>query len=233
MVLPTYPDWRNETTVSCWQCEHFQRYDQASAPVECWGECRKNNPAPLATLDGFSFQSAPDPVITMPGFLVLGFSPFVPYANQSWCSGFQRAVIAPPAAPANIGACASQFPPINPAIFNVSTSPLPWSIKPITASCWYCQHFQRFYQSQPAAPYPADMCAGSCCHEPPGKFTMSEQTAFPFEYPYQNPWFPIIIYGALFWCSKWEKTSQARPAPYTGIAGAICDSGGQEPPPPP
>ena len=233
MVLPTYPDWRNEATVSCWQCEHFQRYDPAASPVECWGECRKNNPLPMATLDGFSFQSAPDPIIIMPPFVLLGFSPFVQYANQSWCSGFQRAVIVPPAAPANIGACASQFPPINPAIFNVSTSPLPWSIKPITASCWYCQHFQRFYQTQPAAPYPADMCSGNCCHEPPGKFTMTMEVNPPNEYPYQSPWFPLIVYGALFWCSKWEKTSQARPAPYTGIAGAICDSGGQEPPPPP
>jgi hypothetical protein len=221
----TIPDWRNESTVSCWQCEHFQRYDPSSAPKECWGECRKNNPAFYGSKDGFSFQSAPDPVINMPPFLVIGFAPYIPFANQAWCSGFQRATIAPPAAPANIGACAPQYPPINPPVFNLAFAPLPWTIKPIQASCWYCQHFQRWYESQPPGPpYQYDQCAGYCCHEPPGKFLQNSESAYPNEVPNEDWHFPFILFGALYWCSKWEKTAQIRPDPYTDNLGVVCGS---------
>jgi hypothetical protein len=222
--MPTLqPTWRNETSVSCWLCEHFQRYDQASNPVECWGECRKNIPACYAEREGFQQQIAPDPVVDMPPFIIYGFGPWIPFANMAWCSGFQRSTVAVPPAPATIGDCAPQFPPLTPWVFNGAFVEMPWTKVPITASCWYCKAFQRLFQTKPPGPpYPSAMCAGYCCHEPPRGFEALYESEFPYEIPSEATFFPLVLYGPLYWCSKWEKNDQPVPDPFLNEFSQVC-----------
>lgn len=103
----------------CWNCDHFQRYDQSETPLYGCGQCRKS-PLRKSIVGDISYE--------------ITWVPFIEKASIYWCSEWQKAVqeIPPfPASPAPI-----QWPDIW-WLWD------PWNVKaPLNISCWNCNHFQ-------------------------------------------------------------------------------------------
>ena len=86
IAIPPVSQWniRAAENVSCWACEHFQRYDSGANPTDCAGECRKDSPWGA---NGYTVE-----LITPVDWAFDGFFPCVPNGNVSWCNGFQRSL---------------------------------------------------------------------------------------------------------------------------------------------
>lgn len=208
-----YTNKKASENVVCWTCEHFQRYDDTPGTTNCQGECRKGPPAVTeASVKNFT--------TTITGE-VEAFFPFLPFANTTWCSGYQRSLEASiPSVVQGRSNCAAQdWDDFHTPFDQYSTDPPFARKKDILESCWYCEHFQN--EIDP----PSDFCYGYCMLRP------------PWDYDNENYDFgagvsrvgiahtpPLIRYAAWIWCSKWERARAAVSAPPQS-GGVPCKGG--------
>jgi len=200
------PTWnkKEDENVSCWYCEHFQRYRISGNGYEflCEGECRKNPPNTFRNnYDSTGAQLNEDERYPF----------WMQYGIVQWCSGFQRSLEENIPAPPNYGDCNS------PPVVDSVTPPQyqgsllmakPWSKKPVEESCWHCEHFQRFNEnlSTPQV-YP---CRGWCRISPQDSYV----DRIPGMGPSEN-WqsaFVQITWSTSMWCNRWERSRSPVPA---------------------
>jgi len=193
--------------VSCWTCEHFQRYDDSPAPALCEGECRKDMPQFMAADTLYSCD--PPPSIER---LRESFFTFIPFGVSSWCSGYQRSLepsIPPP--PGGHWDCPHQETRdfVNPYL--ARAVPGPFSKRPVEESCWYCTHFQRFNEAETMENW---ACHGYCQIKPPQAYTTEvPQWGSPVERYCQFFIFPWVRFAPRVWCSRWERNPKANDLP--------------------
>ena len=109
-----------KTNQKCWNCDHFQRYEDSEQPQTEYGECRRK---PLNTQYG---QIGSDSWV--------GWWPFIEQGTNFWCGSWQHSVQPVPDPP--------EFPrpPIWPDVWEQWT---PWNKKESqNVECWNCNHFQ-------------------------------------------------------------------------------------------
>lgn len=221
--MPSYAQWNTKAgqNVSCWLCEHFQRYDFQEQPESCEGECRKNPPQEARDVWNLSGGLPGDPQA-----IVFGYCTYIFFGNTAWCNGFQVSLEdnIPPSPGALSSDClhTGYDEAIWPHVYN-NTGPAPYSKKPIADSCWYCNHFQRRYTT------PTDFigqCAGYCHIKPPERFYNEEN--LPPQPPGEtvhNFVYPLIPTAAFMWCSRWERHPDADQIPDPPDAGTgPCDN---------
>jgi hypothetical protein len=129
---------------SCWNCSHFQRYDESSTPIAVYGDCRRV--AILGYLyDTWWFDS---------------FHPFIREGNIFWCAQWKLTNLTVPPVPM------AAIPPIWPDTwFNW----LYWNVKASdNISCQKCNHFQLIDPEDPEDLY------GTCRKYPPEPVTVGE-----------------------------------------------------------
>lgn len=216
-VVNSWSTWsrRLADNVSCWFCEHFQRFDATATPTNCEGECKKEAPRKAM----LTVHPTKDIWVND------SFWTFIPYGNVGWCSGFQRSLEdnIPPPPGTNINECATLDPEawINPRevhIGNLAPGP---SKKSMLDSCWYCSHFQR--QSEEIGSN--DDCHGYCQIAPPEDFTVDypDYETAPRDLLMTMKW-PYIMWAPWNWCSRWERNRQTvEPPPDFG--GFVCGRG--------
>jgi hypothetical protein len=111
--------WITETVKknqNCWNCDHFQRFDDN----EPWGECRKE-PLKKPVVGGITYLE----------LLV----PFIVESHVYWCSGWQASTVEVPPLPT--------FPPSIPYYPTIVEDWIPWNKKiGQNISCWNCNHYQ-------------------------------------------------------------------------------------------
>jgi hypothetical protein len=195
---------RDSERVSCWLCQHFQRYDEGEDPVLCEGECRKEGP-----------RLSEQYIKGQPGieYAKHAYFGFVPYGNIQWCSGFQRSLEANiPPAPGNVkpalADCENLTPTtwITPPDFRQPGWTLPFNKKPMNASCWFCQHFSREVEDLDGQDPISVKCSGICDLQPPRTWTWAN---FPYTAPDNEesfPNMPFIQAAPAMWCSRWERS---------------------------
>ncbi len=177
--------------VCCWNCDHFQRYDEEQRPKQCDGECRLN-PAPGAL---FITDYIEDP--TDQGQFghnkELCFSwPHITCGLRMRCASFEKST-EPDLPQSPLSYDCQHTKPTDIAEWR------PW-VRPdkLLYVCWSCNWFepelcQRKYKEQPDN--------GTCLYMPP----RPQQIGF-FEQliPSQALGATPSILGALsYWCSKW------------------------------
>jgi len=105
----------------CWNCAHFQRYDQATEnlTLEC-GECRaqpiKGQQRNVEWLEQFY--------------------PYIEEGTTFWCSKWKKTSLTPPPEP--VGLQPATWPDVFEA-FQLA----PWNVWGTQKRCWECNHFQR------------------------------------------------------------------------------------------
>lgn len=192
--------------ISCWLCEHFQRYDETESPLLCEGDCRKDAPR--------LWREAYETVTPQP-YDAVSYYTFIPHGNVQWCNGFQRSLEEniPPSPGSLTADCQNRDRNewLLPNEFLASPSP-PWSKKPILDSCWYCAHFQRWYVD-PSQEIPSLSCQGTCMIQPPESYY--RETGPPYAAGNLENTFvpPLIWYGPYNWCNRWERTTLTVPDP--------------------
>lgn len=211
MSIGTIPDFNKKQArnISCWLCEHFQRYDSDPAPVNCEGDCRKYPP------NMYNQNYAPG---TVPDdeWDGLSFWFYIPFGNIQWCNGFQASLEAniPPAPgnPAPVGGdCAHQsFTDLILPQVQLNGGTPPFSKKPILDSCWYCDHFQRFQETPTPGPFP---CIGRCQIEPRESYVYTNPMPYVDSDLNTAYEFPQIRHGGNNWCNRWERTTLTVPDP--------------------
>ncbi len=219
IAIPPVSEWsiKGDRNISCWLCDHFQRYDNVPSPPDCEGECRKESPQGK---DGHTLD------LTSPtDWPVDGFFPLIPNANVAWCNGFQRSLEEniPPSPGDTYQDCSHQDPTTWRRPDQERSSSM-FTKKPVTESCWYCDHFQRRYVD-PGSVNPAQGCGGFCQHRTQSPYT-NEQGFIPPAPPQafdqaKMRLFPRIPFAPLTWCSRFRRATQAVPdVPATG--SIIC-----------
>ena len=109
-----------KTNQNCWNCDHFQRYEEGETPLGTHGECRRK---PLNTQYG-----------QVAGPFWIGWWPFITDGVNFWSGGWHQTVQPIPDPP--------EFPrpPIWPDVWEEWT---PWNKKDsMNVECWNCNHFQ-------------------------------------------------------------------------------------------
>lgn len=105
----------------CWNCDHFQRYEEGDEPQDAWGECRKMPLQSKYSTNGGSPYCE-------------HWWPFIDNAIDFWCSEWQKTVQPIPPEPT-----APRIPQW-PTVWEEWT---PWNKKdPMHVECWNCNHFQ-------------------------------------------------------------------------------------------
>lgn len=103
----------------CWNCDHFQLYDDSSTPTKPWGECR------WTPVKGYLYNND----------WFDRYIPFVYDARTFWCSKWKKTNLTPPPKPTG------SIPQLNwPDVF---WNWVIWSKVPENKTCWHCNHFQR------------------------------------------------------------------------------------------
>ena len=215
-IFDTYPHWneRASENMSCWICQHFQRYDADGSKNWCEGECRQRPPEnSLLTYHNPNW------------YLSDTFFPFMAWSNVAWCSGFQRSLEHNiPAPPATKFDCANQLR-INwvlpPTINTGSLAPIP-NKKPLEETCWFCLHFQR--QGETPSTTDPEYCRGYCCIQPPKTYFRQDPDWVSGKLNVDPTW-PIIENGPIIWCSKFTRTTRTVPPP-PSQGGVLCGQGG-------
>lgn len=203
-IADAYAHWnqRKDENLSCWMCEHFQRYDLDGSQSWCEGECRKSAP----NNQSLRFHN-PN------WFLADTFFPYIPWGNISWCSGFQASLEEDiPAPPAEKDDCANQTRDdwvLPPEINTGNKKPIP-NKKTTEESCWYCVHFQR--QGEIPSATDPDYCKGYCRIEPPDTYYRVDPDWLAGKRNIDPSWV-LIINSPLIWCSRWTRTTQVVPPP--------------------
>jgi len=194
--------------VSCWLCEHFQRYDDGSYyPSICEGECRLDPPQ-FMSADGL-YSCDPPPSEEQ---LQTGYFTFIPFGNDQWCSRFKRSLEENiPPSPGTHWDCPQQATEdfITPRA--IRSVPGPFNKKTVEQSCWYCTNFQRFNEAETMENW---ACHGYCHIKPPQGFTsMQPFWGGPNETLCTFYIFPLVQFAPRVWCSRWERNPKADELP--------------------
>lgn len=138
--------WSSKTNQSCWNCSHFQRYDESDTPTTVYGECRRIAPVGERVEDQAFAER---------------FS-FITIGDYNWCGNWKKTSLVVPPAPV------TPTPPTWPDAF---TNWVPWNVKePLDISCWNCNHFQAG-RIDPSGPDDTD---GDCRKNQPPPITLLE-----------------------------------------------------------
>jgi len=209
IAIPPVSEWnvKGDKNISCWLCQHFQRYDSREEPSGCQGECRKDSPHGQ---DGHMNE-----LVTPSDGPVDGYFPYIPNGNVNWCNGFQPSLEEniPPSPGDSYDDCAYTDPVLWPRPDDERSSSMfiKWEM---TESCWYCVHFQRRYED-PSSVTAESGCGGYCKHNPDAPYSYQEYGLPPGPpQPIIEARFrlsPRIGYAPLTWCSRWERATQAVP----------------------
>ena len=233
--VPAINKWLSSgQDVRCWSCEHFQPSNNFESETTqlCNGVCRKGPPALVTQTqnDNADPPGEPPPNWQEPS-AYYGYFPFIPFGNLTWCSGYQVALVQLGSTPplerylcqdgtkdtAKFPSQYGQGP-----IFAANQLPRK---KPITESCWYCEHFQKL--GNPATPDDPGHCEGYCMMSPAGGFQEGFQQLLPASDIYSHlrydQGFPRMQYAPYMWCSRWERSTLPVPA-YPTILGVPCGS---------
>jgi hypothetical protein len=189
--------------VSCWLCDHFQRYQPGTEPILCSGECRY--PAPEC--NKFILQNDQNIIVPL-------YFPVILNSPHKWCAKFERTreKNLPPTPPdvspetcENVG----EFPAdwiefwegdeADPTLWNKKTGSGYVSKPADGISCWNCDNFQ--YATGPEA--------GRCVFQPP-------QASGNGTYGGANPYYeqldwPFYDSAPKVWCSQWQRRRHAAP----------------------
>lgn len=202
-IADSYAHWnqRLDDNMSCWTCEHFQRYDEDGSKNWCEGECRKEAP-----LNSYLTFHNPN------WYLSDTFFPYVPWGNISWCSGYQVSLEENiPEPPPEKADCENQNRDdwiLPPEINTGNEKPIP-NKKPTVESCWYCIHFQR--QAENPTNDPAD-CKGYCRIQPPETYYRVDPDWLAGKLNIDPTW-TLIINSPIIWCSRWKRNPNADELP--------------------
>lgn len=206
--MPSVPSWnvKSGKNISCWACEHFQRYDNGAQPMGCEGECRKDPPTEANDIEVSGGATEHN---------VFGYFTFVPFGNTNWCSSFQRSLeqnIPANPAPAQISQCANQTYAVMTMPFDYQDNVQPpISKKPIEESCWFCNHWQRF-NLDPSIPSPSG-CSGFCMQDAAWSATRWQRDFGTGEVVERTHLSTLIKFGAFNWCAKWERNTELASVP--------------------
>lgn len=175
--------------ICCWNCEHFQRYDQTSPfPKKCDGECRAR---PIAGAY-LTVALVPENEKKFGIESETAFSfPYVPCGLRGRCSSFKTThEKGNPKSPMSLD-CQKEPP-------SISARWEPW-IKPGRESCHTCNWFEPEYCQRRVKAQPDN---GACLYYPPR--------------PRRHYWFerflprfdigvyPTIQRAGSLWCSQWD-----------------------------
>jgi hypothetical protein len=201
-IIP--PTWTKNAAknISCWLCEHFQRYQFEAPPNElmCEGECRKHPPRNQKAL------------YLDDGALIGDETPYpfwVQISQFAWCSGFQRTLEKnlpdPPSYPDDCHLGPLILDAITPPVYQRQDTPnKPYSKRPVSESCWACKHFQRLHEDLESPIGTA--CLGYCQIEPQDSYVDQQNTGpAPGAEEYQTG-FARIWWSTSMWCSRWERS---------------------------
>lgn len=178
--------------VCCWNCEHFQRYDQSQQPQKCDGECRRA-PIPGALFITDFMPDPQDPTDFGHNKETAYYWPHITCGLRMRCSYFDDTMEQDnPQSPMSF-ACQHEAP----------TSVAEWKpwVKPSREfrTCWTCGWFEpalchRKHKEQPDN--------GCCLHDPPRPRQFHQ-----FEAIYQRAEVgatPTITGALSLWCSRWD-----------------------------
>lgn len=184
--------------VSCWFCEHFQRYDAGPEPSGCIGECRLK--AFISGSSGATTGNGGESVQETP------FFPVISQGVQFWCSSFQRTreknLPPAPAQDEENEVCLEEAViPDDVQEFRSS----PWSKKlligyvsePIKgSSCQNCDHYQGERET--------GSDRGECRKYPLARYV---EGVFPVDVSYYKIGKNVRIGTAhCWWCSEWTRS---------------------------
>jgi len=186
--------------VSCWLCDHFQRYDPSTDVVTfCAGDCRLK-----PRQEVFDGETVIDPN-PPEGYLVNSSWPVIPIATYYQCGRFQKTREKNlPGLPTECPIPAD-FTELAGWIYNFKSAP--WS-KKINAGyvddpadgvmCWNCDHFDPDSEEEGVQGY--------CQANPPLAYQdIAIGTMIGAAYSTNRS----IDNGACFWCAQWERAQSA------------------------
>lgn len=209
IAIPPVAEWniKADRNISCWLCQHFQRYDGRGEPSDCGGECRKESPRGA---DGHQLELESPTDWPMDGYFHV-----VPNANVAWCNGFQASLEA--GIPASPGAAYDDCSATDPTQWTRPDdirSPAMFIKKAVEDSCWYCDHFQRRFED--SSGQSADSaCGGYCGHKPQDPYQLQDGFLPPGPPTQMHTrtfnLLPRIGFAPMTWCSRWERATQAVP----------------------
>lgn len=202
---------KSNENVVCWNCQHFQRYDESDTPTACIGECRFK---PIGCYkSGEETTNGTNPLYRANNFAV------VKDGSQMWCGNFERSLEKnlPPMPPHNDDSCNAQYT-LPDDWQNFQNSRWNKQLKtgyvstPSKGSvcCWNCDHFNpKDASSEPSSR------SGTCRRDPPCPYETGDN---PNSY-WMCGEFPSMPDAVCNWCSQWERARHTIAAPY---AGYVC-----------
>lgn len=210
-----YTNVKAALNVSCWYCDHFQRYDRGDNPeyFDISGECRFTAPfvdtSQALQKDKDYYSERKWGILQAP--------------DQQWCAKFQRSAEQNIPDPIPIG------PALSPLGAWDTFTQAPWNKKilpgyvdePIKGvSCWNCDHFQPLTpRNGPEQTQFVDQ--GECRFKPPYPFKRGQFDAGDL---WEWNRFPYLWKSHCYWCSKWERTPRETGNPPAAGAGAANGS---------
>lgn len=211
--------------VSCWYCEHFQRYDfgdQTPEPgviVKNCGECRFN--APLA-----DHSAANDGAASYEANM---YWRYISNARQMWCSKFQRS------AEQNIPDPYDGYQWSMPGDWDTFHAS-PWNKKTMSGyvatpgngiACWNCDHWQP-YEQEENGDFERNgeqqviwTPAGECRNHPGIPYRRGLYNALSW---WEWNRFPYLTRAQCYWCNQWERARRDVGDPPPIGAGAADQS---------
>lgn len=185
----------NDKNISCWNCDHFQRYERGPNPQSCAGECRFSLPGVFKWL-----------LINNVDTWRIEYWPVYDEAYRYWCGRYQRTreKNLPPEPPHNEGFCVHSFQPLEEVL---SFWENPWNKKILSGyvdkpqngiSCFNCDHYQILDPD-------FSLVAGECRARPVPPFEMVFENSivgFQMTFPYEAWSSPCS------WCAQWERANR-------------------------
>jgi len=186
-----------EKKESCWNCKHFQRYQEdydSQGQILCAGECRAESPAGVMYTE----------IGGSGGYAEFQF-PVIENPTLKWCGKWERTTLTVPADPDPFSNC-SGYDDIR-DIWEAYNDD-PWTVQTgKNVSCWFCDHFQPFSRDDQTGE--VTTCVGSCRRRNPWMFGEISGAVVPDGY--LNFDFFFIGYSPIIWCSMFERTTTPIP----------------------
>lgn len=197
-----YINVKESEGVSCWYCDHFQRYDRGDGReqviIKNCGECRLK--APLA-----DHSAANDGAADYSANL---YWRYISNARQMWCSKFQRS------SEQNIPDPLDGYAWSMPGDWDeFHTSP--WNKKTMSGyvstpnkgiACWNCDHWQPYEQEEGLDRNGEQSViwtpAGECRNDPGLPYRRGLYNSISW---WEWNRFPYLSSAQCYWCSQWER----------------------------
>ena len=174
------PKFNSQGNICCWNCQHYQRYDDGIPPLKCDGECRAR-PIKAAL---FVMDHRRD--VNMETVLTL---PYITDGLRHRCHRFEKSDEEKlPTSPMS-KACTEQPP-------QIPMQWVPWS-KWDFSNCWNCLYFEP-EQGQ----HKQQLDTGSCMYNPPACMRQNIPSLVPRT---TIGTLPTIPKARALWCSCWKQ----------------------------